>query len=51
MMPDQDSPGVPELVRAAAERYRAERARLEAVGSDGLAALVARLGAPRGRRR
>jgi len=38
-------------VRAAVERYRAEKAKLEAKGDAGLAALVARLGQGSGRRR
>jgi len=44
-------PGEVAAVTAAAERYRAEKARLERLAADGLAALVARLGAAgRGRR-
>ena len=35
------------LVRAATDRYRAARARLEAEGNAGLAELVARLGRPK----
>lgn len=43
-------PGEIAAVRAAAEAYRAEKARLEGLAADGLAALLARLGARRGRR-
>jgi hypothetical protein len=38
-------------VKAAAERYRSERARLEDQANAGLAELVAQLGTRRGRRR
>jgi hypothetical protein len=40
-------PGEVATVAAAAERYRAEKTRLERLAADGLAALIARLGAAR----
>lgn len=46
MLPPSEVAGV----RAAVERYRAERARLDEAAEAGRAALVARLGKARGRR-
>lgn len=46
MLPASEVAGV----RAAAERYRSERARLDQAAEAGRAALVARLGLGRGRR-
>jgi hypothetical protein len=46
MLPDDQVAAV----RAGTERYRAEKARLEALAADGLAALLTRLGGRRGRR-